>query len=109
MDYYERNKEKELEYKWDRQVDKGEEARLYVFTYLTEHPCEGYLPDGTKCPEADPYVLTFHHVRGAKKSNVSQMVNQGYSLKLIQEDIPTSCLKWVQYSISRPASNGSKV
>jgi hypothetical protein len=77
MDYYERNKEKELAYKWDRQVKKREEARLYVFTYLSEHPCQD-------CGENDPLVLTFDHVRGTKKTNVSQMVNQGYSLRLIQ-------------------------
>src|SRR5215510_2399665 len=66
MDYYERNKEKELKYKWERQVAKREEARLYVFTYLSEHPC-------LDCSEDDPLVLTFDHVRGNKKSNVSQM------------------------------------
>jgi len=80
MDYYERNKEKDLEYKWKRQVAKREEARLYVFTYLSRHPCQ-------ECGETDPLVLTFHHVYGTKKGNVSQMVNQGFSLKLIQEEI----------------------
>ena len=78
--YYENHKEKELAYKWDRQVRKREESRSYVFAYLSTHPCE-------HCGERDPFVLTFHHVRGEKKSNVSQMVNQGYSLKLIQEEI----------------------
>jgi hypothetical protein len=73
MDYYERNKEKDLEYKWDRQVAKREEARLFVFNYLAIHPCEGILPDGTRCNQSDPYVLTFHHVRGMKKNNVSQL------------------------------------
>ena len=78
--YYERNKESELEYKARRQIEKREEVRLYVFTYLAEHPC-------IECGETNPLVLTFHHVRGEKKSNVSQMVNQGYSLRLIQEEI----------------------
>jgi hypothetical protein len=80
MDYYERNKEKELKYKWERQVAKREEAREYVFKYLSEHPCE-------HCSESDPLVSTFHHVHGTKKNNVSQMVNQGYSLDAIQEEI----------------------
>jgi len=80
MDYYERNKEKELQYKWDRQVAKREESREFVFTYLRQNPCE-------HCGESDPLVLTFHHVRGIKKNNVSQMVNQGYSIKAIQEEI----------------------
>ena len=80
MDYYETHKQQELDYKWDRQQKKREEARLYVFKYLAEHPC-------IRCGERDPLVLTFHHVRGEKKTNVSQMVNQGYSIRLIQEEI----------------------
>jgi hypothetical protein len=80
MDYYEKNKEKDLEYKWNRQVEKREEARLYVFTYLSNHPCQD-------CGETDPLVLTFDHVRGVKKNNVSQMVNQGYSIAAIQAEI----------------------
>jgi hypothetical protein len=80
MGYYERNKEKELAYKWDRQVKKREEARLYVFTYLSNHPCQD-------CGEVDPLVLTFDHIRGVKKNNVSQMVNQGYSIAAIRAEI----------------------
>src|SRR5262245_50566575 len=69
-EYYERNKEKELKYKWERQVRQREKARLYVFTYLSKHPC-------VDCGESDPIILTFDHVRGIKKMAVSQMVNQG--------------------------------
>ena len=39
MDYYERNKEKELEYKWDRQLGKREEARAFVEEFKATHPC----------------------------------------------------------------------
>jgi len=80
MDYYHRNKDKELKYKAERQVNKREEARHFVFTYLSNHPC-------VDCSETDPYVLTFDHVKGSKKMNISQMVNQGYSLKAIQREI----------------------
>jgi hypothetical protein len=80
MEYYERNKEKELKYKWDRQVRKREEARRFVFNYLSSHPC---VVSG----ETDPIVLTFDHVRGTKKMDVSQMVNQGYSLEALQIEI----------------------
>lgn len=78
--YYERHREKELEYKWDRQQRKREEARRYVFDHLRSHPC-------VDCHESDPMVLTFDHVRGTKKMDISQMVNQGYSLELIQAEI----------------------
>jgi hypothetical protein len=83
IDYYNRHKEEELKYKYERQVNKREEARLYVFTYLTDHPC-------VDCHETDPLVLTFDHVRGKKKMNISQMVNQGYSIETLQDEI-TKC------------------
>jgi hypothetical protein len=80
IDYYNRHKEEELAYKYERQVNKREEARLYVFTFLSQHPC-------VDCHETDPLVLTFDHVRGTKKMNVSQMVNQGYSIQVLQAEI----------------------
>jgi hypothetical protein len=80
MERYKKNKESELEYKYDRQVRKREEALHYVFEYLSTHPC-------TDCGIADPYVLTFDHITGNKKMNISQMVNQGYSLEAIQTEI----------------------
>ncbi len=78
--YYERHKEQELTYKSERQINKREEARRYVFDYLSNHSC-------VDCGESDPIVLTFDHVRGKKKMNISHMVNQGYSLELIRLEI----------------------
>ena len=80
MDYYDRNKDKELKYKAERQVNKREEARHFVFDYLSQSHC-------VDCGTTDPMVLTFDHVRGSKKMNISQMVNQGYSLDAIQKEI----------------------
>jgi hypothetical protein len=68
LDYYKRNKGKELKYKYERQSKKREEARHFVFDYLSRNPC-------TDCGQADPMILTFDHVRGSKKMNISQMVN----------------------------------
>ena len=79
-DYYQRTKPQQLKYKAERQVNKREEARRFVFNYLKEHPC-------TDCGEADPLVLTFDHVMGNKKMNISQMVNQGYSLEALKSEI----------------------
>lgn len=79
-DYYRRTKHQQLNYKYDRQANKREEARHFVFTYLSTRQC-------VDCGETDPYVLTFDHVRGSKKMNISQMVNQGYSLKAIRHEI----------------------
>lgn len=80
MNYYERNKDKELKYKAERQVAKKEEARRFVTEYLRSHPC-------IDCGTADPHISTFDHVRGIKKMNVSQMVNQGYSIQALQDEI----------------------
>lgn len=79
-EYYQRTKENFIEKKTERLQEAREAARHFVFTYLQTHPCE-------MCGETDPYVLTFHHVRGKKKMNISQMVNQGYSIEAIQEEI----------------------
>lgn len=80
MEYYEENKEKELTYKWERQVRQREKARLYVFAYLSTHPC-------VDCGEREPLVLTFDHVRVVKKMALSQMLNQGYSIQALQTEI----------------------
>lgn len=79
-EYYQRHREKELAYKGGRQLRKREEARQFVFNYLSAHPC-------VDCGEKDPMVLTFDHVTGKKKMNISQMVNQGYSLAAISAEI----------------------
>jgi hypothetical protein len=39
------------------------------------------------CPVVDPDVLTFDHVRGEKKSEVSKLVSDGYSWKTIWAEI----------------------
>ena len=80
MDYYERNKEKELAYKWDRQLKKREEARQFVDTHKSTHPC-------VDCNETDPKSLTFDHVRGVKKMTIANMVNLGYSIGALQSEI----------------------
>jgi hypothetical protein len=80
MDYYERNKDKELAYKWDRQLRKREEARHFVDAYKKIHPC-------VDCGNSDIESLTFDHVRGTKKLTIANMVNLGYSIKALQAEI----------------------
>jgi hypothetical protein len=80
MDYYEKNKEKELAYKWDRQIRQREKARAFVQEYLKTHPC-------VDCGQSNPLILTFDHVRGNKKMALSQMVNRGYSITALQAEI----------------------
>lgn len=80
MDYYERNKEKELAYKSNRQLKKREGARKFVDDYKGTHPC-------VDCNQTDPESLTFDHVRGVKKATIANMVNLGYSIKALQVEI----------------------
>jgi len=79
-EYYQRTKDQRLEYKSQRQIDKREEARHLVYEYLSHSRCKD-------CGISDPMVLTFDHVRGKKKMNISQMVNQGYSIEAILAEI----------------------
>lgn len=54
--------------------------RQYVLEYLLKNPC-------VDCGEKDPIVLDFDHVRGIKKSNISDMIDDPAGLKTIQEEI----------------------
>src|SRR5688500_13734850 len=78
--YYNEHKEEELAYKYERQKERKEVARRFVTDYLRTHPCES-------CGVSDILVLTFHHVKGTKKMDISQMVNQGYSPDAMREEI----------------------
>lgn len=55
-------------------------AREFVSEYLSKRSC-------TDCGEKDIDVLTFDHVSGEKKDNVSDMAKQGYSIKAIAREI----------------------
>lgn len=80
MDYYERNKKKELTYKWDQQQWKRDKTREYVNSIKQSSSC-------ADCSYDDPKALTFEHVREEKNMNVSQRVNPGYSIPAIQKEI----------------------
>ena len=67
MDDYERNKDKELKYKGERQVRKKEEARKFVDAYKASHPYGD-------CSQFDPVSLTPGQVRDAKKRNPPQIL-----------------------------------
>jgi hypothetical protein len=55
-------------------------AREFIVAYLNEHHC-------VDCGESDPVVLTFDHMRGEKKDNISDMVNHGFGLETIKTEI----------------------
>ena len=53
--------------------------RKYVEIYKIDSPCH--------CGETEPCCLSFHHDKGDKTSNISDMVNRGYSINRIQKEI----------------------
>ena len=64
----------------DRRREKIQDARRYVWDYLSTHPC-------VDCGETDPTVLEFDHVRGRKTKTISELAGQGYSIGRIQKEI----------------------
>jgi hypothetical protein len=82
--WYETHKEEQKERSRDHKRDAIEEAQRFVYEYLSSATCED-------CGEYDFSVLTFHHVSGKKKMDVSQMAAQGYSLETIRAEI-TNCV-----------------
>lgn len=63
-----------------RMAEKRQIARDFVFDYLSYQVCE-------VCGEYRPEMLQFDHVRGKKKANIADMVNQGASIKAIKGEI----------------------
>ena len=61
----------------ERAINK---AKAYVSDYLSKHHC-------VDCGEADPDVLDFDHVRGEKVCDVSHMVQCGFRLWRIVDEI----------------------
>jgi hypothetical protein len=54
--------------------------RQAVYDYLLTHPC-------VDCGLVDPIVLTFDHVRGKKRGNVSDMIRLSWGLETIFAEI----------------------
>ncbi len=78
--WYEGHKEEQKDRSRKHKQGAIDEAQYYIYDYLSYSKCE-------ECGEYDFAVLTFHHVRGIKKMDVSQMAAQGYSIKAIKAEI----------------------
>ena len=79
-DWYQDNKERQLENVRRKNQNYRELAREYIRDYLSKHPC-------TICGETDPRVLEFHHVRGEKSIEVSRLIGRGASLDALKAEI----------------------
>jgi hypothetical protein len=78
--WYESHKDQHLENVYERKKKVIQDSKEYVWNFLSTHPC-------VDCGESDPMVLEFDHISGSKKSNISVMAGQGYSLTAIQREI----------------------
>ena len=56
------------------------EAERFVYEYLSYSTCKD-------CGEYEFAVLTFDHVRGKKKKDISRMASEGYSIEAIKAEI----------------------
>lgn len=77
--WYEKHKSDHLANVKTRKASVRQEARQYVLSYLSTHPC-------VECGESDPLVLEFHHLRG-KDREISYMITGGYPIKTITAEI----------------------
>ena len=54
--------------------------RQFIFDYFKTHPC-------VDCGISNPIVLTFDHVLGSKKYEISRLKSSSRSIELIEEEI----------------------
>lgn len=76
--YYE-NQDRQKENVKNNNQQYRQNARDYVFEYLSTHPC-------SICGETDPVVLEFHHL-GEKDNEVSRLMGRGASLEALIREI----------------------
>lgn len=79
-DWYARNADTHKANVNAHKLDTLAASRQYIWDYLSTHPC-------VDCGEADPKVLEFDHVRGEKRMEVTRMVTNGVSIRVIQQEI----------------------
>ncbi|SRR5581483_351277 len=77
--HYQKNKGSYLERAKSRNARVRLELQEFVFEYLKTHPC-------VDCGNNDPLVLSFDHIEGSKRKEISLLLKNAISLdKLIQE------------------------
>jgi hypothetical protein len=79
-EHYERHQEAEKVRTHEITKERRERADRFIYEYLSYQRC-------VDCGEYDPAVLTFDHVRGKKRMDVSRMVAEGYSIEAVMEEI----------------------
>ena len=78
--HYEANKQKIIDRSKKKNIENRKRNRDYIASVKELASC-------VDCGEDNPIILEFDHVRGEKKSNVSDMGNQSYSIESVQKEI----------------------
>jgi len=79
-DWYVRNADTHKANIYQNKLSNVNQARDFVRDYLATHHC-------VDCGESDIRVLEFDHVRGKKRQTVGLLINGGYPLSTILEEI----------------------
>jgi ferredoxin len=79
-EHYERHTEKEKARTYEVTKRRREDAQRFIYEYLSYQKC-------VDCGEYDFSVLTFDHVRGKKKKEISRMIADGDSVDAILQEI----------------------
>ena len=79
-DAYYRNRAHYLNYRARRNKQLYREGLLFVYNYLSGHPC-------VDCGFVDPRALQFDHVRGEKRTEVSNLLRRRASIAVIKSEI----------------------
>ena len=77
--WYANNKDSHIQNVMAHKKIDRQEARQFVWDYLSEHPC-------VICGEADPVVLEFDHING-KKETVSALIANGATIERLKQEI----------------------
>lgn len=79
--YYAENREKHIQVIVAKTARRRAEAKAFLAEYFRDHPC-------VDCGMADLRVLDFDHRPGSgKRKDVMRMVNEGFSLRVLIEEI----------------------
>ena len=99
---YEKNKQYYIDKASTRKTALRQDVTQKLYEYFMEHPC-------VDCPEKDPVVLTFDHVRGKKTASIADLVSRGYSWEAILKEIAKCEVRCFNCHMRRTARENSWV
>jgi hypothetical protein len=79
-EYYRKNRVTRIQVLKASKAKRRKENQQGVLEYLRTHTC-------VDCPEIDPIVLQFDHVRGKKRSSIGSMVHAPLAWTTIAKEI----------------------